>query len=126
MAQPNMQPAAKSDQSFWIYLSYIFGWILGLITLAVVKDDDRVRFHGAQAFVLNVALFLVMIVLMILSAITAITIVLPILISILMFLICGAYMVYVIILIVQVAQGKDPKVPYCGDFAMKNVMNWFK
>lgn len=129
MSQPNTQPAAKSDQTFWIYLAYIFEWVLGLIGLAVVKDDDRIRFHCAQSFVLSAAFWIINIVLWILSAIFYATIILAflgIIIGVLQFLFFGAYYVYKIILIVQVAQGKDPRIPMCANFADKNVVKWFK
>jgi uncharacterized membrane protein len=129
MSQPNPQPVAKSDQTFWIYLAYIFEWLLGLIGLAVVKDDDRVRFHCAQSFTLSVAFWVINIVLWILSAIFVATIILSplaLIIGVLQFLFFAAYYVYKIILIVQVAQGKDPKIPVCANFAEKNVVKWFK
>ncbi len=126
MSQPNTQPVAKSDNAFWIYLSYIFGWVLGLIGLAVVKDDNRVRFHCAQAFVLSAAFTILNIILWILTAITAITIVIPLLIGILQFLVSIGFLVYIIIIMVKASKGEDMRVPMCADFAEKNVINWFK
>ncbi len=126
MAQPNPQPAVKSDNTIWIYLSYILGFVLGLIGLAVVKDDAKVRFHCAQAVVLSGAFWIVNLIGWILSAILAITIILPIIIGIVQFLIGAAYCVYTILIIIKVAQGNDFRVPYAGDFAEKNVVNLFK
>lgn len=126
MTQPNPQPVAKSDQTIWIYLSYILGWLFGLIGLAIVKDDDRVRFHCAQALVFSVALYIVYFVLMILNVITAITIVIPILIMLLMFVVGIGALVYIIMLLVKVSKGENPRIPYCGDFADKHLMKLFK
>jgi uncharacterized membrane protein len=116
MTQPNTQPAAKSDQTFWIYLSYILGWLLGLIGLAVVKDDENVRFHCAQAFVYSVALYIVYLVLSFI----------PILGWILIPIVGVAAFVYAIIVMLKAAKGERYKMPVCGDFAEKNVMGWFK
>ncbi len=119
MSQPNTQPVAKSDNTVWIYLSYIFSGffgLLGLIGLAVVKDDEHVRFHCAQAFVYGVAWFVVTLVLSII----------PILGWILLPIAGVAAFVYAIIVMLKAAKGEHNKIPVCGDFAEKNVMGWFK
>ena len=127
MSQPNPQPAVKSDQTFWIYLSYIFGWILGLVSLAVVKDDDRVRFQCAQALTLSAAVTVVWIVLAILSgAFLWVALGLFWFFRALIYLLLLAYYVYVIILILQIAQNGNPRVPIAGDFAEKNLVKLFK
>lgn len=128
MSQTNPNPAAKSDQTFWIYLAYLLHWILALIGLAVVKDDDRVRFHCAQAFALSVATFAAWIVLAIVGGILGlIWYGLWVFISIVIWLLWIAYYAYVIIvLVLPVSQGKDPRVPVVADFAEKNIVNWFK
>lgn len=51
-------------------LSYLLGWIGGLIMVFTQKNPE-VRFHGAQSVLLNIALVAVYIVLSILSAILA-------------------------------------------------------
>lgn len=115
MAQPNPQPAAKSDNNIWIWLSYILGWVFGLIGLAVVKDDENVRFHCAQAFVLSVIVFIVNIIL-------GITIIL----SFLGIFVWMAAVIYGIIVASKAVKGERVRIPFCGDFAEKNVMGWFK
>ena len=41
-------------------LSYIFGWIGGLIVLFAIKDNERnTRFHAAQAIVIGAGSFLI-------------------------------------------------------------------
>lgn len=52
-------------------LSYLLGWIGGLIMFFTQKNPE-VRFHGAQSVLLNIALVAVYIALSILSAILAI------------------------------------------------------
>ena len=125
MSQPNPQPVAKSDNTFWIYLSYIFGWILSLIGLAVVKDDVRVRFHCAQSLVLSAVFCIFNLLCWIVSAVLAITIIIPILIAIVQFLVWAGYAVYVIIVLVKVSKGEDMRIPFCADFADKNLMKAF-
>ena len=51
-------------------LSYLLGWIGGLIMFFTQKNPE-VRFHGAQSVLMNIALVAVYIVLSILSAILA-------------------------------------------------------
>lgn len=112
MSQPNPQPVAKSDQTIWIYLAYLLQWIFGLIGLAVVKDDENVRFHCAQSFVFWVLV-------MIANIILSITVILP-------FIIVPAAYIYAIIVMIKASKGEKVKMPICGDFAEKNVMGWFK
>jgi uncharacterized membrane protein len=129
MTQPNPSPAAKTDQTFWIYLSYLLGpigWILGLIALATVKNDDRVRFQCAQALALSVAVAVAWIVLAILSsAFLWVAFALFWFFRIVIYLLFIAYYVYVIILVLQIAQNNNPRVPICGDFAEKNLVKLF-
>ena len=115
MAQTNPQPAASSNNVVWIYLSYILGWLFGLIGLAVVKDDERVRFHCAQALAFSAALTIAVIVI---SFIPILNLFLPGLLSL-------AGFVYAIVLAVQAGGGKDPEVPVLGDFARKNLLKLF-
>lgn len=116
MSQPNPQPVAKSDQTIWIYLSYLLGWLFGLIGLAVVKDDEHVRFHCAQAFIYNIVLWIATFVLGFI----------PILGWILIPLVVIGYYIYAIITMLKAAKGEHVKIPVCGDFAEKNVIGWFK
>jgi uncharacterized membrane protein len=112
MAQPNPQPAVNSNNTIWIYLSYILGWLFGLIGLAVVKDDEFIRFHCAQALVYSAIVFIADIIL-------SFTIVLP-------FIIWPLSLVYAIIIMLKAAKGEKAKIPFCGDFAEKNLMKLFK
>ena len=115
MAQTNPQFTVNSNNVVWIYLSYILGWLFGLIGLAVVKDDDFVRFHCAQALVFSAIVFIV-------NMILSITVIF----SILAFFIWIGAFVYGIILAMKAAKGEKVRIPFCGDFAEKNLMNLFK
>jgi uncharacterized membrane protein len=127
MSQPNPQPAAKTDQTYWIYLSYLLHWILALIGLYTVKDDERVRFQCAQALALSAVFCLGMLALAILGGIF-ITISLSLwqFFTIIDYLLVLAYYVYAIYMVYLVSQGKNPRIPILGDFAEKNLINLFK
>lgn len=114
MAQTNPQPATNNNV-VWIYLSYILGWLFGLIGLAVVKDDEHVRFHCAQALAFSVALWVA----------TWVISLVPILGWVISPLVGIAGFVYSILLAVQAGSGKDPTVPWLGDFARKNLLKLF-
>jgi uncharacterized membrane protein len=51
--QPGYQPAAGSgiDKRTGAFLSYLLGWITGLIFLFVGKNDPDVKYHAAQSLV---------------------------------------------------------------------------
>lgn len=112
MAQPNPQPVVKSDNTIWIYLSYILGWLFGLIGLIVVKDDNEVRFHCAQALAFSVVVNVVCLVL-------SFTLVIP-------FIVGPVAFIYGIVLALKAAKGEHVKIPVLGDFTEKNLMNLFK
>jgi uncharacterized membrane protein len=119
MSQPNPQPVASTDTKIWIYLAYIFSGffgLLGLIGLAVVKDDEHVRFHCAQAFAFGVAWAIVNIILTII----------PIIGWVLMPLVSLGAFIYALIVMMKAAKGEHYKMPVVGDFAEKNLMKLFK
>jgi len=92
-------------------LSYLLGWITGIIFLILEKDNKFVRFHAMQSIVvfgiLTIAQF-------ILRWIPIIGWILGILISILAFILW-------IILMVKAYQGEKYKLPWAGIFAEKQV-----
>jgi uncharacterized membrane protein len=51
--EPGYQPAAGSgiDKRTGAFLSYLLGWITGLIFLFVGKNDPDVKYHAAQSLV---------------------------------------------------------------------------
>ena len=116
MAQTNPQSTVNSNNVIWIYLSYILGWLFGLVGLAVVKDDNYVRFHCAQALVFSVAEFVIIFVIGMV----------PILGWVIAPLLGIAAFIYMIVVALKVAKGDNVRIPVCGDFAEKNLMNLFK
>src|SRR4026209_2798491 len=44
------------DENIAALLSYIFGWVSGLIFFLIEKDSRLVRFHAMQSILLNVSI----------------------------------------------------------------------
>ena len=55
------------DENVAALLSYVFGWISGLIFFLIEKDSRLVRFHGMQSILLNVFFIILFIVLWVVS-----------------------------------------------------------
>ena len=102
-------------------LSYVLGWITGLIFFLIEKENKFVRFHAAQSIIVSGALFVFYIVISVLIGIFA-TIGLGILIHLLV-LINGLVgllgFVLWILLMVKAFQGEMFKLPIAGDMAEK-------
>src|SRR5687767_1078016 len=49
------------DENVAALLSYIFGWISGLIFFLMEKDSRLVRFHAMQSILLNVSFIVILI-----------------------------------------------------------------
>lgn len=86
-------------------ISYVFGWISGLVFFVVEKENKFVRFHAMQSILFSV-------VWTILVMLSAITIVGPALISLL-------FLIFWIILIMKAFSGEEFKLPVIGDLAEK-------
>jgi uncharacterized membrane protein len=84
-------------------LTYLAGWVTGLIFLLVEKDDDFVRFHAAQSLTVFGPLTLVAFV--------------PILGPVVNVLLFPITLVLWIVLMVKAYQGERFKLPVVGDYA---------
>lgn len=94
-------------------LSYIFGWIGGLIILFAIKDNERnTKFHAAQAIVLSLGY---MIISVIYSNI-------PVVIPFFSTALWGIYIVGIIMGIVKANKEEDPELPVVGGIA-KSIFN---
>lgn len=97
------------DENVAGLLSYLLGWITGLIFFLVEKDSKFVRFHAMQSIV-------------VFGSITVLNIVLiwiPVVGWILRILLSILALVLWIILMVKAYQGKKYKIPWAGDIAEK-------
>jgi uncharacterized membrane protein len=69
--QPGYQPATGGvDKKTGAILSYVLGWITGLIFLFVGKNDPDVKYHGAQSLVFFGGMTVIIWVLQILGSFT--------------------------------------------------------
>jgi uncharacterized membrane protein len=65
-SQPPVQAGKSStglDENVAALLSYVFGWLSGLIFFLIEKDSRLVRFHAMQSLLFNVLIAVVSIVL---------------------------------------------------------------
>jgi uncharacterized membrane protein len=116
------------DENIAALLSYIFGWVSGLIFFLIEKDSRLVRFHAMQSILLNVSIgvlaFVVWIVVFILLIIVSqISDALSTIVGLLMTLIWLAFSVGILIAwvlcLVKAYQSQYYKLPIIGNFAEK-------
>jgi uncharacterized membrane protein len=116
------------DENIAALLSYIFGWVTGLIFFLIEKDSRLVRFHAMQSILLYVLLvilwFVVWIVTVVLwvaaAAIGDVVGAIVSILSTLIFVVFGvAALIAVILCLVKAFQGQYFKLPIIGNFAEK-------
>jgi uncharacterized membrane protein len=102
-------------------LSYVLGWITGLIFFLIEKENKFVRFHAAQSLVVFGALTVLQIALGIFSGIlAAIHLFILIRIITLLYPLIGLVgLVLWILLMIKAYQGEMFKLPIAGDMAEK-------
>ena len=102
-------------------LSYLFGWVSGLVFFVIERKNKYVRFHAIQSFLYFGSLAIVLGILKLLGAILGsiflIGFVLGFIFNIAVFLVGFIVFVSWVYLMVQAYRGKKPKVPFFGDFA---------
>ena len=134
MQNPPPGLAGKSstglDENIAALLTYVFGWVSGLIFFLLEKDSKLVRFHAMQSILLNVfvavlcfAGWIVTIVLVLIaSQLPDILGTLVGLLATLVWVILGAGLLIAWILcLVRAYQGKFFKLPVIGNLAEKIV-----
>ena len=65
-SQPPVQAGKSStglDENIAALLSYVFGWVSGLVFFLIEKDSRLVRFHAMQSLLFNVLIAIVVFVL---------------------------------------------------------------
>ncbi len=125
-------PVSKSstglDENIAALLSYVFGWVSGLIFFLIEKDSRLVRFHAMQSLLLNgvalvigIALWVIWIVLAIIA--TQISGLLSTLVSLVLGLLLMVFSIGVfigaILCLIKAYQGQYFKLPVIGNFAEK-------
>ena len=116
------------DENVAALLSYIFGWLSGLIFFLIEKDSRLVRFHAMQSLLYNVlvgvvvfALWIVLFVGFLIAAqisgaLTGLLSLLSVLVWIVLFI---AIAIGWILCLVKAFQGQYFKLPIIGNFAEK-------
>lgn len=128
---PPVQTAKSStglDENIAALLSYVFGWVSGLIFFLIEKDSRLVRFHAMQSILLNAAALVVGIVLWVAWAILAIIFsqvsdVLAGLVSFVLGLLILVFyiglLIAVVFCLIKAYQRQYFKLPVIGSFAEK-------
>ena len=116
------------DENIAALLSYVFGWVSGLIFFLMEKDSRLVKFHAMQSILLNAVAIVVGIVLwvgwvVVALILTQVSEVLASLVSIVMGLLMfvlyvGVFIAFVMCLI-KAYQQQYFKLPVIGNFAEK-------
>lgn len=133
--QVNSQPPAQAgksstglDENIAALLSYVFGWVSGLIFFLIEKDSRLVRFHAMQSLLFNVlvaivafALWIVLFVVFMIAG--QISDVLVPLLGLASLLVWGVFLLVVvagfILCLVKAFQSQYFKLPVIGNFAEK-------
>jgi uncharacterized membrane protein len=130
-SQPPAQVAKSStglDENLAALLSYVAGWISGLIFFLMEKDSRLVRFHSMQSILLGAAAIVIFIVFWIVAVVSSLVVsyisgVLGFLVWVVMVLVGGALgiglFVAAIISLIKAYQGQYFKLPVIGDYAEK-------
>jgi uncharacterized membrane protein len=128
---PPVQIAKSStglDENLAALLSYVFGWISGLVFFLIEKDSRLVRFHAMQSLLLSAAgailgiavWFLWIVSWVLVSQVSGfLSLVVSLIVGLVMFVIGIAFLVGVIICLLKAFQGQYFKLPVIGNFAEK-------
>jgi len=104
-------------------LSYVLGWITGLIFFLIEKDNKFVRFHALQSILVFGALTAAMIIIHMLGymlIVMRLGVLFPLL-GLLSMLLWLASIILWVILMVKAYQGENFKLPVAGDIAERQV-----
>ncbi len=130
-SQPPAQAGKSStglDENIAALLSYVFGWVSGLIFFLIEKDSRLVRFHAMQSLLFNVLVVIVAIALWIVLFVVFLVVsqvsgALATLLSLVSLLVWGVFALAVfagfILCLVKAFQSQYFKLPVIGNFAEK-------
>ena len=130
-SQPPVQAGKSStglDENIAALLSYVFGWVSGLIFFLIEKDSRLVRFHAMQSLLFNVLVAVVGIALWIVLFVVFLVVsqvsgALATLLSLVSLLVWGVFALAVfagfILCLVKAFQSQYFKLPVIGNFAEK-------
>lgn len=116
------------DENIAALLSYVFGWVSGLIFFLIEKESRLVRFHAMQSILLNAAALILGIALWVVWVLIAIILsqvseVLASLVSIVVGLVIFVFylglLIGVVMCLIKAYQSQFFKLPVLGNFAEK-------
>jgi uncharacterized membrane protein len=116
------------DENIAALLSYVFGWVSGLIFFLIEKDSRLVRFHAMQSILLNGAAIVVGIVLWIAWVVVAIILsqisdvlasLVSIVVGLLIFVFYLGMLIAIVMCLIKAYQKQYFKLPVIGNFAEK-------
>ena len=118
----------STDNNLWAAVAYLTAFVVPVIGPLVIffikkAEDENIKFHAAQALILNVAVggvgIATTIVFMILSFIPVVNIAATCIIMPLLMIGSLGIVVYYCLLAYKAYKGEDPKVPYIEEYARK-------
>ena len=130
-SQPPVQTAKSStglDENVAALLSYVVGWLSGLVFFLIEKDSRLVRFHAMQSLLLSGGGLVIIIALWIFIAVASLIVgqisgILSFLLSMLLGLVATviglAILVGAVIALIKAYQGQYFKLPVIGNLAEK-------
>ena len=130
-SQPPAQAGKSStglDENIAALLSYVFGWLSGLIFFLMEKNSRLVRFHAMQSILLSVAAIVILVAFWVVAGILGVVVsyisgLLSFLLWIVTMLVGGvlglAIVVGAVICLVKAFQGQYFKLPVIGNMAEK-------
>jgi uncharacterized membrane protein len=116
------------DENIAALLSYVFGWLSGLIFFLMEKDSRLVKFHAMQSILLNAVAIIVGIVLwigwivvaLILSQVSdVLASLVSIVMGLLMFVLYLGVLIAFVMCLIKAYQKQYFKLPVIGNFAEK-------
>ena len=128
---PPVQTAKSStglDENVAALLSYIFGWVSGLIFFLIEKDSRLVRFHAMQSILLNVLFAVAGIVLWVVSFIFlmistqlpgALSTLVGLVFTLVWIIFSVGVLIAIVLCLVKAFQKQYYKFPIIGNFAEK-------
>lgn len=116
------------DENIAALLSYVFGWLSGLIFFLIEKDSRLVRFHAMQSILLNVMIAVLGIVLWIVTFILVLVgtqlpgflgAILSLLVTLIWIIFSVGLLIAWVMCLVKAFQSQYFKLPVIGNFAEK-------
>jgi uncharacterized membrane protein len=116
------------DENVAALLSYIFGWVSGLIFFLIEKDSRLVRFHAMQSLLLNVLAAIIGIVIWVITVILVlvgsqvsgiISTLVSLIATLVWFVLVIGILIAVIMCLIKAYQAQYFKLPIIGNFAEK-------